>query len=75
MAEYLPSCEATRLIILKPLFTEIETNNCFSIYTRSDLNNVSERKPPKVDLIDCSIHAWKNAFVVVKSTCAKVRSL
>ena len=25
---------------LKPLFTEIEKNNCFSIYTRSDLNKI-----------------------------------
>ena len=25
-----------------PLFTEIEKNNCFSIYIGSDLNNISE---------------------------------
>ena len=30
-----------------PLFTEIETNNCFSIYTGSDLNNIFRRKPLK----------------------------
>ena len=27
-----------------PLFTEIEKNNCFSIYTLSDLNSISRRK-------------------------------
>ena len=30
-----------------PLFTEIEKNNCFSIYTGSDLNNIFRRKPSK----------------------------
>ena len=35
-----------------PLFTEIEKNNCFSIYTGSDLNNIFRRKPLKIDLID-----------------------
>ena len=39
--------------------TEIEKNNCFSIYTGSDLNNIFRRKPLKIDLIDLSIHAWK----------------
>ena len=39
-----------------PLFTEIEKNNCFSIYTGSDLNNIFRRKPLKIDLIDLSIH-------------------
>ena len=42
-----------------PLFTEIEKNNCFSIYSGSDLNNIFRRKPLKIDLIDLSIHAWK----------------
>ena len=28
-----------------PLFTEIEKNNCFSIYTGSVLNNIFRRKP------------------------------
>ena len=32
-----------------PLFTEIEENNCFSIYTGSDLNNIFRRKPLKID--------------------------
>ena len=32
-----------------PLFTEIEKNNCFSIYTLSDLNNIFRRKPLKID--------------------------
>ena len=27
----------SRYIFLKPILTEIEKNNCFSIYTRSDL--------------------------------------
>ena len=27
-------------IFLKPLFTDIEKNNCFSIYTRSELNKI-----------------------------------
>ena len=31
-----------------PLFTEIEKNNCFSIYTGSDLNNIF-RNPLKID--------------------------
>ena len=41
-----------------PLFTEIEKNNCFSIYIGSDLNNIFRRKPLKIDLIDLSIHAF-----------------
>ena len=32
-----------------PLFTEIEKNNCFTIYTGSDLNNIFRRKPLKID--------------------------
>ena len=39
-------------IFLKPLFTEIEKNNCFSIYTRSDLNKIREETIKKYDLID-----------------------
>ena len=39
------------------LFTEIEKNNCFSIYTGSDLNNIFRRKPLKIDFIDLSIHS------------------
>jgi len=35
LAEYLPCREVNIL----PLFTEIEKNNCFSIYSLSDLNN------------------------------------
>ena len=46
-----------------PLFTEIEKNNCFSIYTGSDLNNIFRRKPLKIDLIDLSIHAFTPTFV------------
>ena len=32
-----------------PLFTEIEKNNCFSICTGSDLNNIFRRKPLIID--------------------------
>ena len=39
MAKYLPSRESGEVNIPKALFTEIEKNNCFSIYTRSDLQN------------------------------------
>ena len=41
-------------IFLKPLFTEIGKNNCFSIYTRSDwdLNKIREETIKKYDLID-----------------------
>ena len=46
MAEYLPSRESVNIL---PLFTEIEKNNCFSIYTGSDLNNIFRRKPLKID--------------------------
>ena len=41
-----------------PLYTEIEKNNCFSIYTGSDLNDIFRRKSLKVDLIYLSIHAF-----------------
>ena len=38
-----------------PLFTEIEKNNCFSIYTRSDLKtdnlDIFKRKPMKGNFI------------------------
>ena len=46
-----------------PLFTEIEKNNCFSIYTGSDLNSNFRRKPLKIDLIDLSIHAFTPAIL------------
>ena len=42
---------------LKLLFTEIEKNNNFSIYTRSELNKVREETIKKYDLIDRSNHA------------------
>ena len=41
-------------------FTEIEKDNCFSKYTRSDLNSFKTKRL-KVDLFDSSIHAWKGA--------------
>ena len=37
------------LTIILPLFTEIEKNNCFSIYTGSDLNSIFRRKPLKIN--------------------------
>ena len=46
MAEYLPSRGEVNIL---PLFTEIEKNNCFSIYPLSDLNNIFRRKPLKID--------------------------
>ena len=62
----------SREVNILPLFTEIEKNNCFSIYTGSDLDNIFRRKPLKTDLIDLSIHAWKTykrfkASKVIKS--------
>ena len=57
MAAFLMSREAARKIFLKPLFTEIEKNNCFSIYTRSDLNKIREETVKTYDLIDGSNHA------------------
>ena len=44
-------------MFLKPLFTEIKKNNCFSIYTPSDLNKIREETIEKYDLIDGSNHA------------------
>ena len=38
-------------INILPLFTEIEKNNCFSIYTGSDLDNIFRRKPLKIDFV------------------------
>ena len=57
MAKYLPRREAAREIFLKPLFTEIEKNNCFGIYTRSDLNKIRDETIKKYDLISGSNHA------------------
>ena len=54
MAAFLMSREAARKIFLKPLFAEIEKNNCFSIYTRSDLNKIREETVKTYDLIDGS---------------------
>ena len=36
------------------LFTDSEKNNCFSIYTRSDLSKIREETIKKYDLIDRS---------------------
>ena len=73
MAEYLSSREEARYIRdevnILPLFTEIEKNNCFSIYTGSDLNNIFRRKPLKIDLIDRSIHEFTPAISFLFSLC------
>ena len=47
-----------------PLFTEIEKNNCFSIYTGSDLNNIFRRNPLKINLIDLSYSCVENVQAV-----------
>ena len=52
-----------------PLFTKIEKNNCFSIYTGSELNNIFRRKPLKIDLIDLSIHAFIPAILFLFGLC------
>ena len=47
----------SKSIFLKPLFTDIEKNNCFSIYTRSDLSKIREETIKKCDFIDRSNHS------------------
>ena len=42
----------SRYIFLKPILTEIEKNNCFSIYTRSDLFEFRKGTIKKYYLID-----------------------
>ena len=59
MAKYLLSCKAARQIFLKPLFTETEKNNCFSIYTRSDLYKIRKETVKMYHLIEGSNHASK----------------
>ena len=70
MAEYLPSREEARYIRdevnILPLFTEIEKNNCFSIYTGSDLSNIFRRKPLKIDR---SIHEFTPAILFLFGLC------
>ena len=39
------------------VFTEIEKNNWFSIYTRSDVNKIRQETIKKYDLTDGSNHA------------------
>ena len=48
------SLKSRWIIFLKPLFSEVEKNNCFSIYTRSDLKKIREETIKKYDLIDRS---------------------
>ena len=40
------------------ILTEPEVNNCFSIYTRSDLNRIRKETMKKISLIHGWIHAW-----------------
>ena len=77
MAEYLPSRFRDfdfdfdfrfREVNILPLFTEIEKNNYFSIYTGSDLNNIFRRKSLKIDLIYPSIHAFTPAILFLFSS-------
>ena len=44
-------------ILFKSVFTEIEKNNYFSIYRRSDLNKIRKETIKKYDLIDGWNHA------------------
>ena len=44
----------SRYIFGKPILTEIEKNNCFSIYTRSDLFKIRKGTTKKYYLIDRS---------------------
>ena len=44
----------SRYIFRKPILTEIEKNNCFSIYTRSDLFKIRKKTINKYYLIDRS---------------------
>ena len=44
------------VIFLKPLFTEIEKNNCFSLYIRRDHNKIRKETIKKYHLIDGSNH-------------------
>ena len=50
-----------------PLFTEIEKNNCFSIYTLSDLNNISKRKPLKIDSETLAKHEFTPAILFLRA--------
>ena len=53
------------MVNILPLFTEIEKNNCFSIYTGSDhgdLNNIFRRKPLKIDSETPAKRAFTPAF-------------
>ena len=55
---YLPSRESGEVNIPKAtIFTDIEKNNCFSIYTLTDLNKIGEETIKKYDLIDRSNHS------------------
>ena len=45
------------VIILKPQFTKIEKNNCFSIHTRRNLNKIREETIKKYYVIEGSNHA------------------
>ena len=57
MAKYLPSHESGEVNIPKATIHRDGKNNCFSIYTRSDLNKIREETIKEYDLIDTSNHA------------------
>ena len=54
-------------------FIEPEVNNCFSIFTRSDLNRI--RKETIKKLLVCLTGEFMREHEAVNSGCAKVRSL
>ena len=49
MGDLVQNIDTVFEVNILPLFTEIEKNNRFSIYTLSDLNNIFRRKPLKID--------------------------
>ena len=57
MAQKFTEARSGEVIFLKPLFTEIEKNNCFSIFTPSDLNKIREETVKNYYFIDRSNHA------------------
>ena len=57
MAQKFTEARSGEVIFLKPLFTEIEKNNCFSIFTPSDLKKIREETVKNYYFIDGSNHA------------------
>ena len=54
-----------------PLFTEIEKNNCFSIYTGSDLNNIS--KETIKNRFNWPLNSCSENVQAVQSMAARIR--